>query len=639
MRRLLPALILCCATIAAYWNTFSSPFVFDDSNAVQENSSIRHLSSPTQILSLHQNVGKHTGGRPLLNLSFALNYAVGGLGAQGYHYTNLVIHLLNGLLLYGICRRTLTLDSIPQALRADAVILSFFIALIWELHPLGTAAVSYIAQRAESLSATFYLATLYFFIRSFCAERKSRWYLFASVASCLIGLGCKETLGTAPIVVLLYDRCFLTGNFRSAIRSKPVYYVSTAGTWLVLLAMIVAVGGPRGDAHSLDTISTMWSYARSQPEGLIRYLQLGLWPNPLVFDYGPFTGYSLASAWPFFLAVFALLLLTVYALVRYPRLGFVGSWFFVIIAPSSTVIPLFTQIWGEHRMYLPLISEIVVLALLLHRFVSSILRYPILVAGAASLGLLTIERNRDYQSARGLWGDTLNKCPQNSRAHLSLGSIYEDEGLTSAAVSEYREGLRLDPLSHRAHAVLGRILTKTGALNEGLEHLHRAVQIKPGNAEMHRQLGDGLRRAGASNKALIEYCQALMLDPSDTYARAAMGTLYLLSNQYPRAIEELRTAVDQNPEYGDARCNLATALLYSNLVPEAVEQYRLVLEASPNDPDVHFLLGTALARIGNTGEAILHLKIASELNPKNEDVRAELSRLTGDANQSTTSNR
>src|SRR5580692_2833732 len=176
--------IIVLAALIVYHNSFSVPFIFDDEASIVDNPTINHLGC-----SLSPPPDATTGGRPILNLTFALNYALGGMNVWGYHAFNLLVHILAGLTLFGIVRRTLlerpTFNlqhptsksdnsiSPKPSFAEDATLLALAVAVIWVVHPLQTEAVTYISQRAESLMGLFYLLTLYCFIRS--AESPEFW--------------------------------------------------------------------------------------------------------------------------------------------------------------------------------------------------------------------------------------------------------------------------------------------------------------------------------------------------------------------------------------------------------------------------------------------------------------------------------
>ena len=152
--------LIVLVTLISYSNSFSGEFLFDDVSSIPRNPTIRQLwpFAPCQSCELQQ--GATVTGRPVLNFSFAINYALGGLAVPGYHALNLAVHIANALLLFGILRRTLALPALREKFGNAVLTLSFAIALLWAVHPLQTESVSYIVQRAESLVALFYLLML-----------------------------------------------------------------------------------------------------------------------------------------------------------------------------------------------------------------------------------------------------------------------------------------------------------------------------------------------------------------------------------------------------------------------------------------------------------------------------------------------
>jgi hypothetical protein len=226
--RVVAALIV-IAALVAFSPGFAGPFIFDDITSIVENPTIRHLWRIGPVLSPPYADGATVGGRPFLNFTFALNHAISGTNVWSYHALNLLIHAAAGLTLFGIVRRSL--DGTRLALHAIRI--AGAVALLWTIHPVQTESVTYIVQRAESLNGFLYLLTLYAFIRATYSMQPHRW-LALSVFSCLIGMATKEVMATAPLIVLLYDRCFVSGTFSRALRSRRGYYAALGATWLLL---------------------------------------------------------------------------------------------------------------------------------------------------------------------------------------------------------------------------------------------------------------------------------------------------------------------------------------------------------------------------------------------------------------------
>jgi hypothetical protein len=275
-------LLVVAAALWAYHNSFQGPFILDDAVAILKNPTIRHVWPIWEALSQpHQGT---TAGRPIINLSLAVNYAFGNTRVWGYHALNLVIHILAGLTLFGVVRRTLLQPKLRGRFGAAANGLALTTAVLWTVHPLQTEAVTYISQRCESLMGLFYLLTLYGFIRGAESQRSVGWCTL-SVAACLLGVASKEVMVTAPVMVLLYDRTFVGGNFRQAWIRHRCLYVGLASSWL-LLGYLMADLHTHGVGYG--TGITWWGYALTECRAVVQYLRLALWPHPLIFDYGEY---------------------------------------------------------------------------------------------------------------------------------------------------------------------------------------------------------------------------------------------------------------------------------------------------------------------------------------------------------------
>jgi len=278
--RWLAAALIVVAGLLAYANTLSAPFVFDDTNAVTNNASIRHLAT---ALAPPVSAGS-AAARPLVNLSFALNHALGGERVEGYHALNLLIHLAAGLALFGLVRRTLLLPRLRTRWGAAALPVAFYAALLWTVHPLLTESVTCVAQRTESLVGLWYLLMFYGLARA-ADETSPRPWLALSLAACLLGMLTKEVMVAAPLLALAYHALVVDGAWRVAWRRRGKFFALLALTWIPL-AWLVAHNSSRYGAAGFGLGVAWWEYALTQCRALGRYLALAFWPHPLVLDYG-----------------------------------------------------------------------------------------------------------------------------------------------------------------------------------------------------------------------------------------------------------------------------------------------------------------------------------------------------------------
>lgn len=353
--------LIVVAALAAYQNSFSGPFVYDDRPAILDNDSIRRLWPVGGALSPPEDTT--ASGRPLLNLSLALSHALSGREVWGYHALNLLIHVLAGLTLSGVVRRTLRQPVVRERWGAAALPVALAAATLWTVHPLQTESVTYIIQRAESLMGLFYLLTLYGVIRGADSRRPGAWYVLA-VAACLAGMASKEVMVTAPAMVLWYDRTFVAGTFRAAWRQRRPLYLALAGTWLQLAWLMASTGGNRGGTIGSGVGIPWLAYGLMQYQAFARCLQLSVWPHPLVFEYGTLWVNRATEIVPYAPVVVAGVAGTAVTLRRWPAVGFLGAWFLGILAPTS-LMPGTTQMIVEHRMYLSLAAVVVGVALVI----------------------------------------------------------------------------------------------------------------------------------------------------------------------------------------------------------------------------------------------------------------------------------
>ncbi|HVS54082.1 MAG TPA: tetratricopeptide repeat protein [Opitutaceae bacterium] len=613
---LLAAALLALATTLAYLTSFRGALVFDDLPGIAHNPTIRDLRRLDLLPVAIGPQGGTLAGRPLPNLTLALNYAISGDRLWSYHAFNLLVHLLAGLTLFGLVRRTLLRSPIPRSpsseLRAQhSTSLAFFVALLWLLHPLQTEAVTYLVQRVESLMALFFLLTLYCFVRSLDSSRPRRWEIAAFLA-CLAGMACKEVMAAAPLLVLLYDRTFVAHSWRETWRQRGRFHLALLGTWLVLGALVVASGG-RGGTAGFGIASSPWRYALTQCRVILDYLKLALWPSPLVFDHNVPLAPDLAAVWPQALALLAALGASGWLLARRPAAGFLCAWFFLILAPTSSIVPI-ADAMVEHRLYLPLAAVIagVVLALA-SRFPRA--TSPALLAVALVLGLLTARRNLDYRSPLALWQDVVRQAPENPRGHNNLGAYLLEAGRLDEARAQFTAALQLDPHYASAHYNLGKLLEQTGRDAEAAAAYESALHSDPKRADAHVNLGRVLDRLGRPADAVPHYEAALRLDPDAPDTHAFLGAAFVKLKQPAPALVQLQAALELEPDRAETWCDVARARQLQGDLSAAREACARALRLRPDFPLALYVLGNLDAAAQDFPSAIAHFRRAVELAP------------------------
>lgn len=505
---------------ATYGNSLSGPLLFDDQSYIVDNPSIRQLWPPSWL-------GEPLGHRSVAAFSFAVNYALAGLEPTAFRAGNLLVHLLAAAVLWALLRR------LPAPLPAIALPA----ALLWGVHPLNSECIHYVSQRTDLLMGLFALLTLYGAVRRFGGGAPA-WEAIA-IGCCALGMGSKESMVAVPLLVLLVDRTFYAGGFAAALRERAGLYGGLAATWAIVAHGLSS--RPHGDTIGLGLGVTAWDYLLSQSQVLCTYLARSLWPHPLVFDYGPARAVGLGEAWLPALLIVVLLALTGVVLRRWPAWGLLGAWFFLLLAPTSSVVPIVSEVGAERRMYLPLVG-LVVAAVLAGRALVGVARRPGRSAGdvtamqpgrgtaprgrlwlsaglvaltAGVLGLTTRARSEDYVSAVRIWRTVVEAMPANPRGHVNLAAALEREGNVAAAeaLDHLRTAARLRPRDARAQVNLGIALRSQGHLGEATARYRRALELEPTMAQAHFNLGNALAEAGDLAGARQHYRQALAARP------------------------------------------------------------------------------------------------------------------------------
>jgi Tfp pilus assembly protein PilF len=535
----------------AYSGSLNGPFVLDDIESIPGNPSIRRLWPLSEVL---------TGatfatvvGRPLLNLSLALDFALHGTEVRGYHLFNILAHILAGWALFGVVHRTLQLTRYREKYSPkQALGFATVAALLWTLHPLATAAVTYIVQRGEVLAALWSLTALYCSIRGAeASSSRSRFWNGLAVVCCFIGVGTKETIVTAPLVILLYDTTFLAGSIKRALRQRSSMYLGLFGSWIALAALMKTSAGRSGTAGIGYGMNPL-DYAVSQFGYVLTYLKLSIWPHPLIFDYGD----TLATTPAEFVIPGVILLILMGVLLaaarRWPVVGFLGISTFLILAPTSTIVPLVTQTAAEHRMYLPLAAVVTLMTLTVASVVEKIFRVDdprraktllsLAAVSALVLAGATWLRNRDYHTEETLWFDTVQKRPVNARSHNNLGRVYLEQGKRGAR-EELEAALRLNPQDPAViwHN-LGLACFKQQDFLAALHSFNEAIAFRPRHVPSYvarSQVYGALRN---DRDELSDLNRAIELDSRNGEAYLHRALLHADQSRYSAAWSDLQRA-------------------------------------------------------------------------------------------------
>lgn len=585
-------LVIAAAVAITYANSLHGPFILDDQATIVQNDQIRDLSDLSAVLMPRP--GSPVAGRPLASLSFALNYAAHGLSVRGYHLVNIGLHIGAALLLFAVARLTLGFN------------LALAATLLWALHPLNSEAVNYISQRTELLAAVFLLLTVYSAVRAAPLKNvrvRRRWELLAIGAS-IAGALSKETAAVIPLVVALYDRTFLFESWREAFARRTTLYAGLALTWVAMAAMIAT--GARSAVAGLSSGISPWTYLLNQAEMIATYLRLAVWPDALVAFYGWPRAIAFADVAPQFLFIAALVALTTLALVRWPRLGFLGAFFFLTLAPASSIIPVATEVGAERRMYLPLIALTILAVVLVDRLAQRTRRVPMTrvaaIAGVLACVVLartTWLRNSEYESAVRLAQTIVERRP-TPIAHHIYGAELLLEGRAPDAESHLRAAIAGG--DSRARYNLGHLLFEQGDYPQAIAELQAYVKT----SELPYRL-------------VPRWLEPPLLELIP--ARFTLARALALQGRWDEAVTQANLILAQVPGHVGVRGLLGDAAFARRDWRRAAAEYRAYLERKPDDVNASVNCGIAQVALGDLDEAIRLFSRAATIDPANARAR------------------
>jgi Flp pilus assembly protein TadD len=648
--------------VSCYANALHGPFVFDDRASIEENLTIRQLGDLSTAL--QPPAETPLGGRPLVNLTFAVNYALGGLQVEGYHLVNIALHVLTALTLFGVLRRTFARASFRGIAPATVDVVALVATLVWTAHPLNTESVNYVSQRTELMLGLFFLLALYSAIRG--VDRPPARWLGLTAVCAVLAAASKESAVTLPIIIVLWDRSFVFDSLRAAFKQRWPVYAAAATTWVMFALLAGRVSSTR--SLSQDAGASRWDYLLNQAGVIPQYLQRSLWPANLIFDYGSMSPRTIGDALPGLILLLALLAVTIVAVVRRPHIGFWAAWFWVTLAPASSLVPIVTEVGAERRMYLPLISVVTLLTMagtaLVLRLASGERRR--LVGWAASgvlivaLSATTIARNIDYRSGLALWQTVIDRRP-GPRAHQHRSMFLRDAGRNDEAIKELRLATAVDPGS--GHALAAALLER-GDLTDALHEFDRFVRTRPDDRNIslaRREYATALRRAGHTNDAIAQlraavagdprdvrsyveladmlsetgdtagamrvYQDAERVDPGNAVVLSNLGALLANAGAGAEAIPRLRSALAADPGLVAPRVLLVQQLLVAQDFATAEREARTLIAQAPANAIGYNLLGVALASQQRFDVARDAFARAVALDPNLTDARNNLTRI------------
>lgn len=616
-----------------------SHWVYDDYWAIVENPHVRTLWPLSVPLSAEQEAP--FVDRPIVSLTCAINYALAGGTADSFPFrvTNVSIHVINALLLFGLIRRTFALPRVPESGRPAGLPIAFGAALLWLVHPFSVEPVIYVTQRTELMFATFLLLTLYAFARaavSAGAIGRAGWML-VSVASCALGMACKEVMISAPLVVLLFDRAYVSGGFGAALRRHRGLYAGLVAAW-GLLAVLLFTEPNRNLTAGFDQAIGVWDYLRIQAGVLLHYLKLLVYAGDLNVHYHRSASPAVTQWLPQGIVIVVLLAGAIIATLRRPMWGTPALAAFIVLAPTSSFYPIETEVGSDRRMYVPaawlLVLFVAAAHVVLRRRGRAAARAVVvlsLVIGGY-FGIQSYLRAEEWNDPIGIWADGIAKTPDDPISHnnyayeLSSRRGEESREATEEAIAHFRKAIELDPTYASAHANLAAVYLKTGELDLALPLLQKAVELDPSLADAHNNAGVLLLMTGEYEQALKAFTIAMKLKPRDAVTHFNRADALYHLGRTDEGIAAIQSALELGLDQKRPEAFMRLGDLYADRgdTARAMHFYEQALAARPHFPTVLFKMGMLCVSRNDTHAARQFFERAVEQDPNNLQARFNL---------------
>jgi tetratricopeptide (TPR) repeat protein len=568
------AFLLVLVTAVIYSSVLRNDFAYyDDESYITANIHIQKGLSWTSIKWAFTSIGYSDNWHPLTWLSHMLDVQLFGLDPAGHHFTNLFLHVLATLLLFGFLFYT-----------TGVLWPSTLVAALFALHPLHVESVAWVAERKDVLSAVFWFATLWtyaYYIRRPNIKKYALVFIFFA-----LGLLAKPMLVTLPVILLLLDYWPLE---RLPLNRRSLGWLAAEKLPFVLLTIassIITVIAQRGAIGSLHQYTLMTRVSNAIISYCV-YLCQTFWPMKL----SAFYTYLLPQPVPAILSLLLLIAITTAVIwsgrkKKYLITGWL--WYIVSLVPVIGIVQVGSQAHADRYTYIPLIGIFIMVAWGLYAIADKKTRFKKLLLNLV-LSALFIGMAIKTREQIGCWkngitlfthGFNVTKGRVNENAYYNFGNLLMEAGRTDEAMFYYRKALEINPNHAKSHINYGLLLSDIGRTDEAIAHYLKALQHGT-DVVACNNLGNLLAKMGRTDEATVHF----------------------------------RKALEINPDYGDAHYNFGFMLANLGRTEEAMAHFLKALEINPNDGGAHLHLGLLLADRGRTEEAIAHYRKTLEINP------------------------
>jgi len=522
--RILLPILVSLVSFLAYLNILHHQFVFDDFRVITNNPYIKDWKYLTALFnSDYFKISGELSYRPIVTLSYFIDYAIWHLNPFGFHLTNLIIHTLNTFIVY------LLLFEITRRLS-----LAVLVCLFFSIHPILTETVNSVGFREDLLCATFFLLTVFFYVKLYTSKYKNIFYAL-SLLMYVFALLSKEMAISLPLIIFFLDRLF--PQTETHLKKKIIrYYLGfiLMSIGYMLLRLVFFKSAIEHVAYPGNSLATNFL---TMTKVIASYIKLWFFPIVLNPDYH--VTFETTPIKPTFLVSLALLACIAFLAVRLYRkqkeITFSILWIFITLIPVMNIIPI-GNIMAERYLYLPSFGFCLFAGILILKIHARVPKeyHPLVNACFAAIFILslahTIRHNRVWFDKQTLWYYTVLNTSCSFNAHNNLGKEYYEKGLLDKAIEEYTIALsKASEVRYAypiAHYNLGIAYDEKGMYDASIQAYRNALRIEPKNSDTHNNLAIALFKDGQVDLAIEEFRSAIIQDPDNPTYHDNLAKLY-----------------------------------------------------------------------------------------------------------------
>lgn len=572
--------VIALAALIVFFNTFQNDFAFDDESVIQNNESITNLSNIPSFFTgdngFHKVIGKYY--RPIVSISYTIDYALYGLSPKGFHVTNVLIHLIASLLLFRIF-------TLLFAKSKYCNIISLLITLVFVVHPIHTESVSWISGRTDSIATLFFFAAFLYYIKFSDSENKSNKFLIFSLLYYFIGLLSKEMIITMPVIIVLYDFIYKKKPF-SYIKENFKTYALFAGVTIFYFGIRYLALKDIPDRMSYlyfigkDASVVFFTMIKTVP----LYFKLLLFPVNLLYHYNGVLPDSTSLDPNVIFSIIFVLGMIVSAVLLFKKqseISFVLLFFLVTLLPVMNIIPTM-NFMAERFLYMTSFCLSLLFGILFVKYINDKNKFIIVFVSLLIIlpySYLTIKRNAEWKD-----NDTLYSTADGVDGYVLLvnaGNIYANKKNYEEAAKRYRRAIEIRDNTVLGHHNLGLIFLIKGQLDSAEVQFKKGLQIDSLAPDGYLQLAQVYNMRGEKQEA-IKYLEKLQTI-SPNYRDSQDMLKYL--KMEPMQVSSDTTKKTENPQVNQLKVQLLEKSSYdhysSQKYKEAIKDLEQLCELNP----------------------------------------------------------